>query len=162
MNTILERWEVTAVATTGDWITLSRAKTTLEFWLVDTNLWDEPIPTLVMFNASGITLRAFSALDANLIVSSLILITYTSPGTLVVVPIPTKDVEAIPIACVAPIPAWMYSTFSPLTKKWFGKVIVLDPTLTTVEALPTKSLLKISSLLWVNGKSLLISLRVPL
>ena len=87
-HTWSERTVVIAVATTGDWITLSIDKIALAFWLVDTNLWEVPIPTLVISNAIGILFNAFSAELASLILSSLIFIRNTSCGNFVVFRIP--------------------------------------------------------------------------
>ena len=66
---------VTAVDTTGDWMILSRVNNALAFWLVETNLWDVPIPTLVISKVVGTIPNASWALLANLIASSLILTT---------------------------------------------------------------------------------------
>ena len=98
---------VTAVDTTGDWIILSNANNALAFGFVATNLWEVPIPTLVISKTFGTTFKASSALLANLIASELILTTNTSDGTLSVVPIPAKDVDAIPIAIVEALPEWL-------------------------------------------------------
>ena len=54
---------------------------------------------------SGVALSAFSAEAASLILLSSTLIAKTVPGTLSVVPTPTNDVDAIPIACVLAAPA---------------------------------------------------------
>ena len=111
---------------------------------------------------SGTALSAFAALLAILIESSSILTTYRfSPGSLSVVPAPTNAVLWHPIAWVEPAPAWWYLTVSPLTKKWFGRVIVLSSNLTIAELSPKKYFSKIGSFLWVKLKVLLISLSVP-
>ena len=104
---ILSNVVVTAVDTTGDWIILSNANNALAFGFVATNLWEVPIPTLVISKTFGTTFKASSALLANLIASELILTTNTSDGTLSVVPIPAKDVDAIPIAIVEALPEWL-------------------------------------------------------
>ena len=160
-NTICERVVVTAVDTTGDCKRLSKVKSAFAFWLVATNLWDVPIPTLVISKVCGIIFNASAAFLANLIVSSSILTTNRSAGKNEVVPIPAKEVDAIPIACVAPTPAWLYSIFSPVTKKWFGIVKVLLVTLTILESLPKAYLSKIGFVLCVRLKDLLMSLSVP-
>ena len=64
-----------------------------------------PIPTLVRSTTSGIALRAFCALEATLISSSFTLTTNKLPGSRDVVPTPTNEVDAIPIACDVPAPA---------------------------------------------------------
>jgi len=153
---------VTALETTGDWIRLSIARTTFAFWFVDTILWRAvPIPILVISRDLGIILSASSALLANFIVFSSDLTIYTSSGNLSVKPIPTKLVVAIPIEFSDPIIPVSYLTNSPLTKKWFGIVIVLLIILTIVELSPSKYLSKIGSFLCVRLNSLLISLSVP-
>ena len=96
---------------------LSIAISPLAFLFVATNLWEVPIPTLVMSTASGTGFKAFSALDAIFISSSFTLTTNKSVGSEVVVPTPTNEVLAIPIAMVDPAPACLYSIFSPVTKK---------------------------------------------
>ena len=162
-NTVMfvERPVVTAVETTGDWITLSIATRTFAFWLVATNLWDVPIPTLSSSTAIGTALSALVALAATLIVlSSTLIAKISSPGKNVLFPTPENDVVAIPIAEVTS-PTWAYSIFSPLTKKWFGIVIVLSVRLITFESFPTTYLSNISSFSWVNPKVLIISDSVP-
>ena len=152
---------VTAVETTGDWIILSIATRTFEFWFVDTNLCTEPIPTLLMFSVLGVIFKASSALLASWIVFWSNLTTNTSFGNLLVDPIPTKLVVPIPIDWSDPFPPLSYLMSSPLTKKWFWIAIVLDAMLTILELLPSKYLSKIWSFLWVRLKDLLISLSVP-
>ena len=68
------------------------------------NLCEVPIPTLSSSIGTAILFRAFSAEDASLILSSLILITnMSSPvGRYSVLPTPAKLVVAIPIADVIP------------------------------------------------------------
>ena len=55
---------------------------------------------------------------------------------MVVIPREGNDVEAIPIADETPVlrSVCAYDTSSPLTKKWFGNVIVFAVTLTTSDA----------------------------
>ena len=67
------KWEVTAVATIGDWITLSIDTINFAFWLTALNLCDVPIPTLLISTTSGTVFNAFSAVSAILIESSSIL-----------------------------------------------------------------------------------------
>ena len=152
---------VTAVDTTGDWIILSIAINPLAFLFVATNLCEVPIPTLVMSTASGTGFSAFSALEAILISSSFTLTTNKSDGIKVVVPTPTNEVLAIPIAMVDPAPACLYSIFSPVTKKWFGSVIVFVVKLITLESLPSNDLSKIGVVSCFNSNALLMSLSVP-
>ena len=152
---------VTAVETIGDWIILSIAINPLAFLFVATNLCDVPIPTLVKLIASGTGFNAFSALDAILILSSVTLTTNKSPGSEVVVPIPTNEVLEIPIAMVDPAPAWLYSIFSPVTKKWFGRVIVFVVKSIILESFPSNDLSKIGVVSCVNSNALLMSLSVP-
>ena len=152
---------VTEVATTGDWIRLSKATSTLAFWLVEINLWDVPIPTLSSSTICGIDLSAFSALVAILmLLSSTLTANRLSPGKNVVLAAPTNVVVAIPTADEA-VPTWTYLIFSPLTKKWFGILIALVVTLTISLSLPKKYLSKIGSFSWVNANSLLMSDSVP-
>ena len=64
-----------------------------------------PTPTVVISTASGICLKAFSAVAAILILSSLILTTNTSAGKSVVLPTPANPfVAAIPTAPELPVP----------------------------------------------------------
>ena len=150
-----------AVETTGDWIKLSIASTTFAFWFVDTILCVDPIPTLVISKVFGMIFRASSALLASLIAFSLNLTTYMSFGSLLVNPIPTKLVVAIPIEFSDPTIPVSYLTNSPLTKKWFG-IIIKSLLISTMEELyPSKYLSKIGSFLWVKSNALLISLSVP-
>ena len=152
---------VTAVDTTGDWITLSIATTTLAFWFVAINLWEVPIPTLSRSTTTGIDLSAFSALVAILIKLSSTFTAYKfSSGRNVVLEVPTKLAVAIPMADEA-VPTWLYLIFSPLTKKWFGILIELVVTFTTSLLLPKKYLSKIFSFSWVSSNALLISDSVP-
>ena len=152
---------VIAVDTTGDWIILSRATITFAFWFVATNLCDVPIPTLSSSTIWGIDLSAFSELVAILILLSSTLTTNKfSSGKKVVFAEPTKLAVAIPTADVA-VPTWLYFTFSPLTKKWFGILIVFVVVLIMSLLLPKKYLSKIGSSLWDNPNSLLISDSVP-
>ena len=91
--------------------------------------------------------RASSALLASLIAFSLNLTTYTSFGSLLVSPIPTKLVVAIPIEFSEPTIPVSYLTNSPLTKKWFG-IIMKSLLISTMEELyPSKYLSKIGSFL---------------
>ena len=104
---------VIAVETIGDWIRLSIALSIFAFWFVATNLWEVPIPTLVISTATGFVFNASSAFLAILIVSSLILTTNNSSGKKVVAPTPGKLVSAIPTADVA-VPTCLYWIFSPV------------------------------------------------
>ena len=114
ISSVVNTWSVkdvvTAVETTGDWIILSNAKRTFAFWLVETNLCEVPIPTLVIFKTSGTILRAFVELDASFTLFSSTFTIKTlvviPAGTLSVDPTPVIDVVAIPIAWVEPAPAW--------------------------------------------------------
>ena len=63
------KWDVTAVETIGDWIMLSIETNNLEFWLIELNLCEVPIPTLVISTTSGTVFSAFSAVSAILIES---------------------------------------------------------------------------------------------
>ena len=148
------------MATTGDWITLSRVNNTFAFWFVDTNLWLVPIPTLVRSNVLGTLLNAFSAVFASLIVSSLTLTTKTSSGNSVVFPTPAKLLWAIPIADPI-LPTCLYLIVSPVTKKWFGILIVSAEILTILLSLPVKYCSNIGLLSWNNPNSLLIAFSVP-
>ena len=162
VNARLAREVVTEVATTGDWIILSRAIIAFAFWLIAANLADVPTPTVVMPRVTGTCASAFSAVVHNLTLSSLTLNMNTSPGNLSVVPTPTNpSVVSTPIACVAPAPAWIYFTFSPVTKKWFGNRIVFVVVFIIFELLLRNSLLKISFPLWVKLNDLLIAFSVP-
>ena len=162
VNARLARLVVTEVATTGDWIILSRAIIAFAFWLIAANLADVPTPTVVIPRVTGTCASAFSAVVHNLTVSSLTLNMKTSPGNLSVVPIPTNSsVVSIPMAWVVPAPAWIYFTFSPVTKKWFGNLIVFWVALIIFVSLLVKSLLNISFPLWVKLKDLLIVFSVP-
>lgn len=105
VKTLVDNVVVVAVETIGDWITLSSAKITLAFWFVLTNLCEVPIPTLTISKVFGISLRASSALLANLTLFASTFTIYTFLGSLSVIPIPAKLVDAIPIACVVPSPA---------------------------------------------------------
>ena len=117
VNTSFSRWVVTAVDTRGDWIMLSSVTSTFEFWFIETNLWDVPIPTLVKSTLLTTPIRASFAVAASLILSSVILTANTDDGNLSVVPTPTNpSVDAIPSAWVVPAPAWMYWSSSPVTK----------------------------------------------
>ena len=78
-----------------------------------------------------------------------------------VVPIPTNDVEAIPMACVVPDPAFEYTSSSQDTKKWPGILIVSSETFTVDELLPSKFLSKIGSWLLVRLNCLFTSVNVP-
>ena len=164
-SSVVKTWSakvvVTDVATTGDWMILSKASSALAFWFLAINLWDVPIPTWVISNVSGTIFKAFSALDANLTLSSLTLTMKIFSGSLSVLPTPTNVVVPIPIDWVVPAPAWIYFTLSPVTKKWFGSLIVLLETLTIDEALPTNSLAKIGSFLCLRSNALLIDFSVP-
>jgi len=104
VDTLSVRVWVWAVDTIGDWIKLSIASKHLAFWFVAMNLWEVPIPTLSSSMAIGILLRAFSAVDASLIDSSVTLITNKSwlVGRNSVLPSPAKLVVAIPIDDVIP------------------------------------------------------------
>ena len=78
---------------------LSRLNITFAFGFVETNLCEVPTPTVVISKASGSFNKDFWAVSDNLILSSLILITYENSGKRVVVPIPTNpSVSAIPTA----------------------------------------------------------------
>ena len=68
-----EALDVIAVATIGDWIRLSIPIRTLAFWLVETNLWEIPIPTWVISNTLGGFLRASETEAATLTLKSLLL-----------------------------------------------------------------------------------------
>ena len=152
---------VRAVETTGDWMILSSATTTFAFWLVDTNLCDVPIPTLSSSTTSGIDFSAFAALVAILItLSSTLTANRFSPGRKVVSAAPTKLVVAIPIAELVS-PTWMYSNFSPDTKKWFGIVIVLFVVLAILTSFPSKYLSKIGRFSCCIPNALLTSDSVP-
>ena len=156
-----ERWVVTDVDTTGDWIILSIATSTFAFWLVEINLWDVPIPTLSNSTTCGIDLSAFSALDAILILlSSTLTAKIFSPGKKVVFAAPTKVVVVIPRADDA-VPTWTYLSFSPLTKKWSGILIVFALISTIELLLPSKYLSNISLFSCSSVNSLFISLSVP-
>ena len=52
---------VTEVATIGDWIKLSRQIKHFPFWLNVVNVWEAPIPTLVILKVFGIDFSASSA-----------------------------------------------------------------------------------------------------
>ena len=161
VNNVSASVVVTAVETMGDWIKLSIAINPLAFWFVETNLCEVPIPTLVKSTASGNGFNAFSALEAILILFSFTLIANNSPGRKVVVPTPTNEVLAIPIAMVDPAPACLYSIFSPVTKKWFGILIELVVRFMTLELLPSNDLWKIGVVSCFNSNALLMSLSVP-
>jgi len=83
-------------------------------------------------------------------------------GRVVVVPTPTKpSVDAIEIKSVLIPKVLSYISSCPLTKKWLGKNNVLSVKLTTLLSDALNSLVKIVSFLWVNGKSLLTVISVP-
>ena len=90
-----------------------------------------------MSNVLGTLLNAFSAVFASLIVSSLTLTTKTSSGNSVVFPTPAKLLWAIPIADPI-LPTCLYLIVSPVTKKWFGILIVSAEMLTILLSLPVK------------------------
>ena len=102
---------------------LSSATTTFAFWFIEVNLWNVPIPTLVISKTSGTDLRASSALLASLTLFISTFTIKTLSGNLLVVPTPTdgKLVDAIPIAFAVTIPVILleleYLTCSPVTKK---------------------------------------------
>ena len=73
---------------------------------------------------------------------------------------PTKVVVAIPTADDA-VPTWTYLSFSPLTKKWSGILIVFALISTTELLLPSKYLSKICLFSCSSMNSLLMSLSVP-
>ena len=98
------------------------------------NECDVPIPTCVKSNGTATSFNASWALLANWILSSPFLITKSDDGSnVVVIPREGNDVEAIPIADETPVlrSVCAYDTSSPLTKKWFGNVIVFAVTLPT-------------------------------
>ena len=123
VNILFTNFAVVEVETTGDWIILSSATSIFAFEFTEVNLWFVPIPALVISKTFGTDLRASSALLASLILFISTFTIKTSSGNLLVVPTPTKLVAAIPRAFVDPAPAVLleYLTFSPVTKKWFGK-----------------------------------------
>ena len=100
---------------------LSSATTTFAFWFIEVNLWNVPIPTLVISKTSGTDLRASSALLASLTLFISTFTIKTLSGNLLVVPTPTKLVDAIPIAFAVTMPVILleleYLTCSPVTKK---------------------------------------------
>ena len=153
---------VTEVATIGDWIILSIATITFEFASFAVRVWSLPAATPVNATETGFLLRAFAALVASFTLSSLTLIQNTFLGRVVVVPTPTKpSVDAIEIKSVLIPKVLSYISSCPLTKKWLGKNNVLSVKLTTLLSDALNSLVKIVSFLWVNGKSLLTVISVP-
>ena len=151
---------VTAVATIGCWTMLSILIIHLEFCFLEVNEWEVPTPTAVMSIKVGLVFNAFSADVASCNLLSSFLTANTVEGSLSVTPTPGIDWDAISIADVVPVPVYLYSSSSPVTKKWLGIITLSVIVLTTVEAPPTKSLLNIGFSLWVSSNDLLTSVSV--
>ena len=172
------RDDVTPVPTIGLWIILSIAINALVFWFLLIKLCDVPIPTAVISKGTAIDFNAFSADAASLTKLSLTLIINAEFGMWVkVAPRLTwpwtagKKVAAIPIeSVVAPTPVVVhptigcfirYSTSSPVTKKWFGMLMVLFVTLIISVLDPSKSFLNIWLVSFNIGKPVLAPKKVP-
>ena len=111
----------------------------------------------------GTALSASSALLASWIVSSSTFTTNnpSSGMKLVVIPVSGNVVKAIPILSVVDIPAELYVTLSPVTKKWSG-IVIVSPTIFTIdESLPSNTFSKTGLNTCLIGKDLLTSLSVP-
>ena len=121
------------------------------------------MPTEVNCKTLGTDLSASSALLASWMVSSSTF-TINNPSSgrkLVVTPVSVKVVKAMPILSVVDNPAELYVTFSPVTKKWSGIVIVSPIILTIDVSLPSNIFSKIGLKTCLIGKDLLTSLSVP-
>ena len=142
------------------------------FWFLLIKLCDVPTPTELISKGTAIDFSAFSADAASLTKLPLTLIIKTDDGVYVIVaPRPGKNVAAIPMASVvAPTPVVVhptigcfieYSTSSPVTKKWFGILIVLFVRFTMSVLAALKFFLNISLLSFCIGNPLLAPKNVP-
>ena len=95
---------MTALATTGVWITLSRLTKTLLFAFLEVREWEVPIPTAVISKITGLAFKASSAVAANFRFESSDFTANTFDGSLSVDPTPGMVVVLIPIAWLVPAP----------------------------------------------------------
>ena len=110
------------------------------FAFLEVNVWDVPMPTWVKSKGTDTSFRASWALLANWTLFSPFLIIKRDDGNkVVVIPRAGNSVDAIPIADDIPVllSVCAYDTSSPVTKKWFGNVIVFAVTFTTSDVEPS-------------------------